>query len=122
MMGGGMVGANGLGVPAMNAGFGGANGISVGAMGYNPARHAKVRGIGNQHPQGGVGGGVSMAGGVPMAGSAANVAAGGIGFNANGFGGGLGMGGAAFGAIPPNYQNAFGVGLRFQPMGGMGNA
>ena len=33
-----------------------------------------------------------MGGGIPMAGGAVNAGAGGVGFNANGFGGGLGMG------------------------------
>ena len=66
----------------MNAGFCGANGINVGPMGYNPAGQANVGGIGNQHPQGGM-----MGGGGPMAGGTENVAAGGLGSNANGWGG-----------------------------------
>ena len=56
------MGANGGG-PAMNAGFGGTNGINVGAMGYNPAGHANIGGVGHQNPQGGM-----MGGGVPMGG------------------------------------------------------
>ena len=63
MMGGGAMGTNGLGEPAMNAGFGGAHGINVGAMGYNPAGHANVVGIGHQNPQGGM-----MGRGVPIGG------------------------------------------------------
>mmetsp|Transcript_41966 Transcript_41966/g.76706 ORF Transcript_41966/g.76706 Transcript_41966/m.76706 type:complete len:146 (+) Transcript_41966:259-696(+) len=62
MMGGGAMGVNG-GRPAMNAGVGGAHGINVGAMGYNPAGHANIGGVGHQNPQGGM-----MRGGVPMGG------------------------------------------------------